>query len=592
MNSNKSSIDLSHIQNFIRLLREANPPVMLLSIALTLSILQTLAGLVVPLLTKDLVDHLDIASIDSRIILLLIGAFIVQAISAGISQYVLGYSGQQVVATIRTRLWNKVLSLPIPYFDQNRSGDTISRITNDTNLVLALVKDHLIAFLSNIVAILGAVTILFYLDWMMTMIIITAVPVAFLILIPLGRQMYKISKSQQQEMANLTSVLTQIISEIRLVKAYSTEPYEAQQGQERIQGLFRFGIKESAIQAIVSPFFGLVIMAILVVIIGYGGIRVSSGLLSAGELIAFILLLFQIVIPFAQFASFYTQLQRVLGATDRIQLILSLEEESHQETLEVEKGNQSIDIQHLYFAYESGETVLHDVNFTIPAHMTTAIVGPSGSGKSTLFALMERFYVPDSGQINYGDDPIEQYTYASWRKKIGYVSQESPLLAGTVRENILYGVDREVSLDQVIAAAEMAYAHSFIEQLPQGYNTEVGERGIMLSGGQRQRIAIARALLRNPDILMLDEATSSLDSTSEYEVQKALHNLMQGRTTIVIAHRLATVVDSHQIVVLEKGRVTGKGTHQQLMQFHTVYRDLAQKQFGLNEFIRAKEFES
>jgi ATP-binding cassette subfamily B protein AbcA/BmrA len=589
MDEQKAAMTRSHFTHLMRLIRDAKPPVFWLFVALFLSILQTLSSLLIPLLTKDVIDQIQVTSISKSMIFFLIGAFLLQAVASGTSQYILGYTGQHVIARIRSRLWNKILSLPISYFDQHRSGDLITRMTQDTNMILTLVKSYIVSFFSNLIAIVGAICILFYLDWVMTMIILIAVPIAFLLIIPLGRMMFRIAKLQQQEMSNLTSLLTQVVSEIRLVKAFGTEPFESKQGEERIHGLFRFGIKETKIQAIVTPFFGFVIMGLLVMIIGYGGIRVSEGLLTTGELIAFILLLFQIVIPFGQFASFYTELQRVLGATDRIHTLLALPIEANEETLVAAKGSSSIDIQHLYFSYAPGEPVLQNVTFTIPARKTTAIVGPSGSGKSTLFSLLEKFYVPDSGQINFGDDPIEQYTHESWRKKIGYVAQESPLLAGTIRDNIVYGVEFEVPEEKLIAASQMAYAHHFIEQLPHGYNTQVGERGIMLSGGQRQRIAIARALLRNPDILMLDEATSSLDGTSEYEVQQALKALMKDRTTVVIAHRLSTVVDSDQIVVLEKGIVTGTGTHQQLMRTHATYRDLAQKQFGMNEFIRAKE---
>jgi ATP-binding cassette subfamily B protein AbcA/BmrA len=283
--------------------------------------------------------------------------------------------------------------------------------------------------------------------------------------------------------------------------------------------------------------------------------------------------------PMGQFTTLYSRLQKVVGATERIQAILAHEEEPRHSTAIAPKGNETITFNDLHFSYVTGEEVLHGINLTVPARKVTAIVGPSGSGKSTLFSLLEQFYLPESGSISYGGQAITDYSLASWRSKIGYVSQESPLMAGTIKENMTYGLGREASMDEIRQAAEMAYSSAFIDKLPQGYDTEVGERGIKLSGGQRQRIAIARALLRSPDILMLDEATSSLDSTSEHEVQQALSNLMEGRTTVVIAHRLSTVVDSDQIVVLEQGHVTGTGTHAELISNHPVYRELAQKQF-------------
>ncbi len=585
MAENKMNFNLKHLTPFFHLLRNTRPPILLILVILILSLIQTLAGLFIPLIVRNMIDQMSDLLRQPQTILFLIMALIVQAITSGISHYSLGYIGQQMIANIRIRVWRKVLALQISYFDHKRSGETVSRITNDTNLILMFVKSHIISFLSNLVAIVGGVSLLFYLDWILTTIILIAIPVALMLLIPLGRTVFKISKKLQDEMANLTSDLSQVISEIRLVKSYTSEPFEANQGEQRIQSLARFGIKESAIQAVLSPFISLIMTALLVTVIGYGGVRVSTGLMSAGELIAFILLLFQIIVPFTQFATFYTELQRVLGATESIQNILTLPEEFDEETIEVDKQIRDIDIQHLHFSYQPGEPVLHNISFKIPAKKNTAIVGPSGSGKSTLFSLIERFYVPESGQINYGNDPIEQYSYALWRKKIAYVSQECPMLAGTIKQNITYGIENEVTDAQIIEASQMAYAHAFIEQLPKGYDTEVGERGVMLSGGQRQRIAIARALLRHADILLLDEATSQLDSTSEHEIQKALHDLKQGRTTVTIAHRLSTVIEADQIVVLEKGHVTGIGTHEQLIDKHKSYRELTHKQFGLmNKF--------
>ncbi|GAE08676.1 lipid A export ATP-binding/permease protein MsbA [Paenibacillus sp. JCM 10914] len=250
-------------------------------------------------------------------------------------------------------------------------------------------------------------------------------------------------------------------------------------------------------------------------------------------------------------------------------------------------ANQRLSIENLSFGYKPDEPVLQDVSFQMEPGTVTAVVGPSGGGKTTLFSMLERFYLPQKGQIRLGKAVIDTFSLRSWRGLIGYVSQESPMIAGTVRENICYGMDREVSEAEIRRAAEMAYADRFIDELPSGFDTDVGERGVKLSGGQRQRIAIARALLRNPKILMLDEATSSLDSRSEIEVQKALKNLMAGRTTIIIAHRLSTVVGADQIVFIEKGTVTGRGTHDELIREHAMYREFAVQQLQMNDAIEA-----
>lgn len=323
-------------------------------------------------------------------------------------------------------------------------------------------------------------------------------------------------------------------------------------------------------------------MSVLVAIIGYGGVRVSSGELTAGDMVAFILYLIQIIMPMTQLTMFFTQLQKAMGATERISALLEYEEEHIDEGLTVEKVDQPIYVKNVDFSYGE-EPILSNINFTIEPGKVTAIVGPSGGGKTTTFSLLERYYQPTNGSITLGDIPIETFSLHSWRSQIGYVAQESALLSGTIRENICYGIDREVQDDELEKVAKMAYADQFINELPDKFDTEVGERGIKLSGGQRQRISIARALLRNPQILMLDEATSSLDSKSEIYVQKALDNLMQGRTTLVIAHRLSTVVDADQILFMEKGHITGCGTHETLFETHAMYREFAMQQLRIKD---------
>jgi ATP-binding cassette subfamily B protein AbcA/BmrA len=405
----------------------------------------------------------------------------------------------------------------------------------------------------------------------------TAIPLSVLILMPLGKKMHKISKGMQDETASFTAVLQQVLTEVRLVKASNAEALEYQNGQKGIQKLFQFGLKEAKIQALIAPLMSFVMMALLVLILGYGGMRVSSGALTAGALVAFIMYLFQIIMPMAQLASFFTQFQKATGATERIISILdSVEEEDAKQT--VQNMSQSISVDHLSYSYNNGEQVLKDISFNVEAGKVTAIVGPSGSGKTTLFSLFERFYKPQEGTISIGGTSINDFTLLSWRSQIGYVSQESPIVSGTIRDNICYGIDRDITDEELNQVAKMAYADQFISELPNGYDTEVGERGMKLSGGQRQRIAIARAFLRNPKVLMLDEATSSLDSKSEKVVQQALNHLMKGRTTIVIAHRLSTVIGSDQIIFLEKGKITGSGTHKELYNTHSLYREFAEQQ--------------
>lgn len=571
------------IHQFFQLIKETKPSKLMLGTALGMSVVTTLVSLIIPLFTKNLVDSFSLSSMKPTQIGLMILVFIIQALAGGLSIYMLNSVGQNMVASLRDRLWKKLLVLPVPYYDSHLTGETISRMTNDTAVVKGLITDNLTNFLSGVIAIIGSISVLIYLDWKMTLIMLTAVPLALLVLVPLGRQMHKISKGLQDETARFTGILSQVLSEIRLVKASNAEPNEYKSGKIGIANLLQFGLKEARVQAMIGPAIGLVLMMLLVVIIGYGGVRVSSGALTAGELVAFILYLIQIVMPMSQLTMFFTQLQKAIGATERIITALHADEEDHATGRELHDAFQPIQLEHVTFAYESGENVLEDLTFTVKPGKVTAIVGPSGGGKTTLFSLVERFYHPVSGTIRIGSDPIDSFSLQSWRSQIGYVSQESPLIAGTIRDNIAYGTHKAISEEELHRAAEMAYANIFIDELPEGYDTEVGERGIKLSGGQRQRISIARALLRDPKLLMLDEATSSLDSQSELAVQKALQNLMKGRTTLVIAHRLSTVVDADQILFIEKGKITGSGTHEELFQTHSMYREFAVQQLRIKE---------
>lgn len=579
----KTDISKPDFSSFYRLMKETKPPVALIIVSILLSVVSTLVGLVIPMFTKSLVDGFSLESISRMQIVGLVAAFIGQTLAAGVSIFLLNYVGQKVVAIVRDKLWKKLLALPVSYFDNNRTGESVSRMTNDTGVIKTFISEHVASFFSGIISIIGSVAVLIYLNWKMTLIMFLVIPLAALVLVPIGRKMYKVSISMQDETASFTAMISQVLSEIRLVKASNAEKIEYENGNKGIQNLLKFGIKEGLIMAWISPLMSFVLMMLLVIVIGYGGMQVSSGVLTAGELVAFILYLIQIVIPVTQLSTFFTQLQKANGATERMMQTLNEQEEDFHAGLEVANAQLPVKIENLSFGYKPDEPILQGVSFQMEPGTVTAVVGPSGGGKTTLFQVLERYYLPQQGRIMLGSEPIDSFSLRSWRGIIGYVSQESPMIAGTIRDNLCYGIEREVSLEELEQAAKMAYADGFISELPEGFDTDVGERGVKLSGGQRQRIAIARALLRDPKILMLDEATSSLDSRSEIVVQQALDNLMAGRTTIVIAHRLSTVVGADQIIFIEKGKVTGRGTHEQLLQHHEMYREFATQQLQIAE---------
>ncbi|OBA02597.1 multidrug ABC transporter permease [Bacillus subtilis] len=578
----------SKLKPFFALVKQTNPSYGKLAFALVLSIVTTLVSLLIPLLTKQLVDGFSMSNLSSTQIGLIALVFFVQAGLSAYATYALNYNGQKIISGLRDLLWKKLIKLPVSYFDTNASGETISRVTNDTMVVKELITTHISGFITGIISVFGSLTILFIMNWKLTLLVLVVVPLAALILMPVGRKMFSISRETQDETARFTGLLNQILPEIRLVKASNAEDVEYGRGKTGISSLFKLGVREAKVQSLVGPLISLVLMAALVAVIGYGGMQVSSGELTAGALVAFILYLFQIIMPMGQITTFFTQLQKSIGATERMIEILAEEEEDTVTGKQIENAHLPIQLDRVSFGYKPDQLILKEISAVIEAGKVTAIVGPSGGGKTTLFKLLERFYSPTAGIIRLGDEPVDTYSLESWREHIGYVSQESPLMSGTIRENICYGLERDVTDAEVEKAAEMAYALNFIKDLPNQLDTEVGERGIMLSGGQRQRIAIARALLRDPSILMLDEATSSLDSQSEKSVQQALDVLMEGRTTIVIAHRLSTVVDADQLLFVEKGEITGRGTHHELMASHDLYRDFAEQQLKMNADLENK----
>lgn len=570
------------LKPFISLILSTKIPKTALIIGLTASILTTLTGLVVPLLTKNLVDGFSVESLSVPLIIGIGAAFILQAIISGISIYLLSYVGQKVVARLRDRMWMKLIRLPVRYFDQQSSGQTVSRVVNDTSIVRELITNHFPQFITGIISIIGAIIILLVMDWKMTLLMLTSVPITLAIMIPLGRKMAKISRGLQDETAIFTGNITQTLGEIRLMKSSTAEQNEEEKGLDGIDKLLGYGLREARIFAMIGPTMYLIMMVVIVMIIAYGGMRVASGTMSTGSLVAFLLYLFQIIMPITSFAMFFTQLQKAKGATERIIEILEEPLEDGQDGIEMDISSKPITIQNVSFSYSTEESVLENISLEAQPGQMIALAGPSGSGKTTLFGLLERFYEPSAGEIKIGHTPIQQISLKSWRSQIGYVSQESAMMAGTIRENLCYGLEKpeNISDEKLWEVTKMAYADQFIADFPKGLDTEVGERGVKLSGGQRQRIAIARAFLRDPKILMMDEATASLDSQSEGIVQQALTRLMEGRTTFVIAHRLSTIVDADQIVFIEKGSVTGIGTHYELTRTHELYREFAEQQLA------------
>ncbi|KKD43221.1 ABC transporter ATP-binding protein [Bacillus safensis] len=538
-----------------------------------ISIVEVAAGLAVPLLTMKLINQISDTGFALTSLLPVIGVLIVQAMLSAVTFYMMRRLGEGIVANLRTEVWAHMLHLRLTYYDAHESGETMSRITQDTNVVKEFVTEKLVSFVSGLFAILGAIVVLLWIDWKMTLLLLIAVPLTIFVTYPLGEKMYAISKANQDELAGFGGRLGRILTNIRLVKASQTEQQELAGGEKQIQQLYKYGLKEAKIVAILSPLMTLLMMVVIIAIFGYGGSQVASGAISSGELVAIMIYLVQIIMPFTQMATFFTDLQKTLGATERIVEALD-EKREVQDGKPVTAASQPILFENVSFKYNE-KYVLKGMTFTLKPNETTAFVSRSGGGKTTMFSLIERFYDVSSGAILYGKENIEQFNLTEWRGLFGYVSQNAPLLNGTIRDNVMYGTNG-ASEQEVLAALKAAYAYDFVMQLDKRLDTEVGEGGIKLSGGQKQRIAIARAILRNPRILLLDEATSNLDNESEREVQLALQALTKNRMTIIIAHRLSTITSADQILVFEDGRLSGQGTHEELQKTHPYYQQLWQ----------------
>ncbi|OJG84365.1 hypothetical protein RV13_GL002001 [Enterococcus raffinosus] len=566
------------LKDFLRLILSVNPKKALFAIGLFLSLLTSGASLIVPQLTKGLIDTSKLAKIDKTMLIVLVLAFVAQLAFGAIGSFLLRYVGESAVKTLREKLWSHLLQMPVGYYDDHKSGESSSRLVNDTTVIKDLVATQFPNFITGAIQLVGSMIILFVMDWKMAAMMFLAVPIMALIMMPIGRIMSRLGRQLQAATADFNAEASEKLSEIRLIKASNGEKFEKTSGGSFINKIFSLGIKDAKVEAMLQPIITTVMLGLFVGILGYGAVRVQAGTLTSGQLVAFLLYLFNIMMPAASFAMFFSQVQKAMGATERIEQILKTDLEPIETGKTVDVSGKTIKAENLSFHYVTDRPILKKVSFEAKPNTVIAFAGPSGGGKSTIFALLERFYQPTEGTVKIGDEAIEQLNLTNWRSQIGYVSQDSAVFAGSIRENLQYGLDRTLTEEELWHGLELAYADQFVREFPEQLETELGERGVKLSGGQKQRIAIARAFLRDPKILMLDEATASLDSQSEEKVQRALDQLMEGRTTLVIAHRLSTIVDADHIYFIEKGQVTGHGTHAELIASHPLYAQYVQEQ--------------
>ena len=571
------------MKNYKRLLMYIKPYLKRLGFAIICIIFAAGANLYVPWIIKDMIDKVLVDKDFALLNLICIGivlVFLFRGIFYFGQSYLVSYIGQRVIIDVREVMFRKFQRMPMAYFDKHQTGETMSFITNDVAAIQEALVDNLIELFTESSILVGSIVMMLYLDWKLTLLTLIVVPMVGYAMRIFGKKIKANGTVIQERMADITSLLQESISSIRVVKSFVRENYEIDRFNKQNELNFQAVMKNVQLNSLLTPTVEFLAAIAVTLIVWFGGYEVINGIMTAGSLVAFLTYAVNLANPVKRLSRIYGRLQKAMAAVDRVFGVLDLEEavndKPNAKTLPPVKGHVSV--ENITFSYDGIHDALKDVSLEVKPGQMIAFVGPSGAGKSTIANLIPRFYDVNSGAIKIDDLDIRDVTISSLREQIGIVPQETVLFSTTVMENIRYG-RLDATDEEVIAASVAANCDEFIRQLPDGYQTAIGERGLNLSGGQRQRLSIARAILKNPRILILDEATSALDTESEKIVQSALDDLMVGRTSFVIAHRLSTIFNADHIFVIDHGHICEHGSHEELLEKGGIYANLYNIQF-------------